>query len=66
MTGSHKRAEAIRRAIDLALDRSTEEAYRARPMPAGTGEGDFVGWDEHNGLARKLATARVKHKRSPR
>ena len=24
---------AIRRAIDLALDRTTEEAYRAKPLP---------------------------------
>ncbi|MGH7296939.1 MAG: hypothetical protein ACRELB_18515 [Polyangiaceae bacterium] len=63
-----KRAEfvrmAIRRAVDLALDRRTEEAYRARPQPAGIAEGDLTGWDEHNALARKPAKAKARRKRS--
>jgi hypothetical protein len=49
-----KRAEfirlAIRRAIDLALDRKTEAAYRSHPL-AGDRVGDLEGWDADNGLA---------------
>jgi hypothetical protein len=61
-----KRAEfvrlAIRRAIDLAMDRDTERAYRAVPLPAEASETDLTGWDEDNGLA-KPSTSRVRGKR---
>ncbi len=50
---------AIRRAIDLALDRTTARAYFAQPLAAELAAPDLVGWDEHNDLARP---ARV-HKR---
>jgi hypothetical protein len=40
---------AIRRALDLALDRETREAYRKQPL--GGGDDDLEGWDEHNRLA---------------
>jgi len=42
---------ALRRAIDLALDRETAEAYRERPLGDGVLPTDLVGWDEHNQLA---------------
>jgi hypothetical protein len=42
---------AIRRAIDLALDRATEEAYRAGPREDEWTATDLLGWDEHNQLA---------------
>ena len=50
--------QAIRRAIDLALDRSTEKAYRKRPPPGGAEASDLTGWDEDNGLARKAKSVR--------
>ena len=43
---------AIRRAIDLALDRSTEAAYRARPLAGEMTLADRVGWDADNEFAR--------------
>jgi len=50
-----KRAEfvrlAIRRAIDLALDRQTERAYRETPMGSAIEPGDLEGWDGDNALA---------------
>jgi predicted transcriptional regulator len=50
-----KRAEfirlAIRRAIDLALDRTTREAYRRAPASDELVASDVEGWDEHNALA---------------
>jgi len=42
---------AIRRAIDLALDRTKEDAYRAQALPGGVQAGDLEGWDEENLLA---------------
>jgi hypothetical protein len=42
---------AIRTAVDLALDRATEAAYRGQPTDAAVGVGDLVGWDEANRLA---------------
>ncbi len=52
---SRKRSEfvrmAIRRAIDLALDRETEAAYARQPLPAGLRPGDLEGWDPDNALA---------------
>lgn len=53
---------AIRRAINLALDRATEEAYRQQPM-GGDAAADRLGWDEHNALAR---TSRSRTGRGPR
>jgi predicted transcriptional regulator len=59
---NRRRAEfvrlAIRRAIDLALDRATEEAYRARPLPGELAPTDRSGWDEHNRLAKAHANPR--------
>jgi predicted transcriptional regulator len=61
-----KRAEfvrlAVRRAIDLSLDRRTEQAYQAQPLAGGVTPGDLVGWDEQNELA-KPAVARKKPSR---
>ena len=71
--GKRLRAEfirlAIRRGIDLALDRTTEEAYRAQPLVGALAEGDLVGWDADNELARpapapKRAPSRRGHARS--
>ena len=45
---------AIRRAIDLALDRATEAAYRTRPLADDMTRADLLGWDEHNALARSV------------
>ena len=49
---------AIRRAIDLALDRTTEAAYRAQPLDAELTEADLAGWDAHNALATRTQTPR--------
>jgi hypothetical protein len=49
---------AIRRAIDLALDRETDAAYRVQPLPA-VGD-DLEGWDPHNELARPAVARRRK------
>jgi predicted transcriptional regulator len=51
-----KRAEfirlALRRAIDLALDRATRDAYLARPLDEPAASADLEGWDAGNALAR--------------
>jgi hypothetical protein len=51
-----KRAEfvrlAIRSAIDRALDRVTEAAYRRMPLSGDLTVDDSLGWDERNKLAR--------------
>jgi Arc/MetJ family transcription regulator len=61
-----KRAEfvrlAVRRAVDLALDRRTEQAYRAQPMAGDSTPSDLAGWDEQNALA-KPAVARKTPRR---
>lgn len=44
---------AIRRAIDLALDRETGRAYEAQPDV-----GTLEGWDPHNRLARPAIVPR--------
>lgn len=44
---------AIQRAIDVALDRATEAAYRDLPVAAGITAADLVGWDDHNELVRQ-------------
>jgi len=49
---------ALRRAIDLALDRTTEAAYRKRPLAAELSSADLVGWDTENELARPATPAR--------
>jgi predicted transcriptional regulator len=54
---------AIRRAIDLALERTTARAYLAQPLAAEPASTDLVGWDPHNALARP---ARVPKRRSAR
>jgi hypothetical protein len=43
---------AVRRAIDLALERSTELAYRAAPLEDKLSAADLGGWDERNELAK--------------
>lgn len=57
-----KRAEfirlAIRRAIDLSLDRLTEQAYHTRPLPGDGLPGDLIGWDEGNALAEPASPRR--------
>jgi hypothetical protein len=68
-TRERKRAEfirlAIRRAIDLALDRTTREAYRRTPVTGDAVAADREGWDEHNALARHVRPrARVRAKRA--
>ena len=71
--GKRVRAEfirlALRRAIDLALDRATELSYREQPLPAGLTRADLEGWDARNLLAkpagsppRQRGTARKKRR----
>jgi hypothetical protein len=43
---------AIRRAVDLALERTTARAYLAKPLPLSIVPEDLVGWDDRNALAR--------------
>ena len=45
---------AIRSAIDRALDRTTEEAYRTAPLGEATSAMDRLGWDENNALAGRV------------
>jgi hypothetical protein len=63
---TRKRAEfvrlAIRRAIDLALDRATQEAYRLQPLSGSVLEGDLTGWDEQNRLAKVATRTRARKK----
>jgi hypothetical protein len=56
--------QAIRRAIDLALDRSTEHAYRVRPMSDEGEAFDLVGWDEGNALARIARSKKAPRRRA--
>lgn len=46
---------AIRRAIDLELDRDTEKAYRERPLSGAVEPADLLGWDPANELAELTA-----------
>ena len=59
--GRRVRAEfirlALRRAIDLALDRATEAAYRARPLGEPLASADLLGWDSGNELAERPVSA---------
>jgi len=63
---TRKRAEfvrlAIRRAIDLALDRETQAAYRVQPLSTSVLEGDLAGWDEKNRLAKVATRTRARKK----
>ncbi len=72
---TRKRAEfvrlAIRRAVDLMLDRETAVAYREQPFHPGLLAGDLEGWDSENALAKpalrassKKATSRASRKRA--
>lgn len=44
---------AIRSAIDVALDRATEAAYRKQPFASEVTGADLVGWDDHNKFVEK-------------
>lgn len=50
---------AIRRAIDLELDRNTEQAYREQPLPGDLEPGDLLGWDPANELAERSPPVRA-------
>ncbi|MCC6898605.1 MAG: hypothetical protein IT377_06500 [Polyangiaceae bacterium] len=50
---------AIRRAIDLELDRNTEAAYRELPLPGALEPGDLLGWDTENELAERRLPVRA-------
>ena len=67
---TRRRAEfvriAIRRAIDLALDRMTEQAYRERPLAEEVTQADLVGWDDQNALAKPATSAVARNKKSSR
>lgn len=58
---ARKRAEfvrlAIRRAIDLVLDRETAAAYRNAPLEPVD---DPTGWDRKNALARRRKPSKRK------
>lgn len=64
---SRKRAEfvrlAIRRAIDLALDRETVAAYAVAPLEGAITPADLVGWDEQNALAKPAKPAKPEQVR---
>lgn len=66
-TKERARAEFIRRAIrsaiDLELDRKTEQAYRAAPLEAEITGGDLSGWDEQNRLRRPAQKVRPTRQR---
>jgi hypothetical protein len=69
--GKRVRAEfirlALRRAIDLALDRATESAYRERPLAGELTSADLVGWDSQNELAKPAARPKkVRRRASPK
>lgn len=55
---------AVRRAIDLALDRTTEEAYRREPLSSASTAGDLLGWDPLNELAVRKPRSRRGTKRA--
>jgi ribosomal protein S9 len=65
--GKRVRAEfirlALRRAIDIALDRSTESAYRERPLAGEFTSADLVGWDSENKLAKPAAPRKARRRR---
>ena len=65
--GKRVRAEfirlALRRALDLALDRDTEAAYRAQPLSSELTPADLLGWDEQNELAEPAPPAKAARAR---
>ena len=67
--GKRLRAEfirlAVRRAIDLALDRKTELAYRKTPLPSELTSADLSGWDEQNQLSKPAARRRRARQTKP-
>lgn len=57
---------AIRQAIDRALDRDTETAYRAQPLTGALGTDDGVGWDSANELAARSVSAGTRRQATAR
>jgi hypothetical protein len=57
---------AIRHAIDVALDRGTAEAYRARPLVGERTPDDLLGWDPDNELAQPARSPRKSRARKGR
>ena len=55
---------AIRTALDRALDRSTAEVYRSRPLDGELSASDLTGWDTDNELA--TAPSKVRGSRVPK
>jgi hypothetical protein len=49
---------AIRQALDAALERETEAAYRAEPLPPASDSIDLEGWDPANALAQRVRSRR--------
>ena len=62
--GKRIRAEfirmALRRALDLALDRETELAYLEAPLAGELRPEDTLGWDEQNLLAQRGRQPRTR------
>jgi hypothetical protein len=54
---------ALRRAIDIALDRSTANAYRERPQAGELTSADLIGWDMGNELAKSAARPKKARRR---
>jgi hypothetical protein len=54
---------ALRRAIDIALDRSTESAYRERPLAGELTSADLALWDPENRLARPAVPPKKARRR---
>jgi hypothetical protein len=65
--GKRIRAEfirlALRRAIDLALDRETEAAYRKQPLRAALTSADLADWDGQNELAKPASPSRARRRK---
>jgi hypothetical protein len=57
---------AIQRAVDIALDRVTEEAYRRHPLDGEVTAADLVGWDDRNQLRQPGAPQGAKAKAARR
>lgn len=51
---------AIRQALDAALERETEAAYRAKPLSPALDARDLEGWDPANALAKRAQRARPR------
>jgi hypothetical protein len=57
---------AIRSALDRALDRHTEEAYRAQPLHEGWTASDTQDWDPDNAMAIRPRTAGIARRKGSR